>query len=121
MCRTGFSGYVTLLATLGLLFALPAGGVQADEARPQDTEPTFDVNVHIALSSLMSLGDGHLQKMADSLHFLAASDAARSAEWDRIREPYHDADDYLKLPSIGSSWQWSALSGQSPATDEYPL
>jgi hypothetical protein len=107
---------VTLLATLGLLFALPPGGVQADEARSQDTEPTFDVDVDIALSSLMSLGDGHLQKMADSLHFLAASDAARSAEWDRIREPYAElakrnvpALNWFALPD-GS--YWSVQSGR---------
>lgn len=63
------------------------GSVQADDER-LPTEPTFGVNVDIALSSLVSLGDGHLQKMADSLHILATSEAAQSGNWDRIREPY---------------------------------
>jgi hypothetical protein len=128
MCRTGIRGYVTLLATLGFLFALPTDGVQADQERPQDAEPTFDVNVDIALSSLMSFGDGHLQKMADSLHFLAASDAARSAEWDRLREPYAElakrnvpALNWFALPD-GSYWsvQGGKETGNLARRDYFP-
>jgi hypothetical protein len=78
MCRTGDREYLTLLLTLGLLVTVLPGSVQADDERLPDAGPTFDVNVDIALSSLVSLGDGHLQKMADSLHILATSEAAQS-------------------------------------------
>ena len=116
MRRTGYREYVTLLVTLGLLVTVLPGSVQADDERLPDGGPTFDVNVDIALSSLASLGDGHLQKMADSLHILATSQAVRSADWDRIREPYAElatrnvsALNWFALPD-GS--YWSLQSGK---------
>jgi hypothetical protein len=51
----------------------------------QDASITVDGNV--ALSSLMALGDGHLESMAASLQTLAASSEAQSADWSRIRAP----------------------------------
>lgn len=39
----------------------------------------------VALSSLMALSDGHLQKLADTMHLVANTGAARSHEWTRIR------------------------------------
>jgi len=47
----------------------------------------FSVDGRVALSSLMSLSDGYLQKMADSMQLAAATDAARSGEWADIRGP----------------------------------
>jgi hypothetical protein len=63
MCRTGYRGYLSLLVTLGLLLTVLPGSVQAGNESLPDSGPTFDVNVDIALPSLVSLGDGHLQKM----------------------------------------------------------
>jgi methyl-accepting chemotaxis protein len=45
----------------------------------------FRVDGTIALHSLMSLGDAHLQKLADVLTIIATTDAARSRNWERIR------------------------------------
>lgn len=39
----------------------------------------------VALSSLMALSDGHLQKLADTMRLAANTDAARSRDWTRIR------------------------------------
>ena len=47
----------------------------------------FTVDGRVALHSLMSLGDGHLQEMADLLSLMAGTEAARSGEWERIRAP----------------------------------
>ena len=49
--------------------------------------PPFTVSGEVALYTLMSLGDAHLKKLADILTIVAASPAARSAEWERIRAP----------------------------------
>jgi hypothetical protein len=118
MCRTGDREYLTLLLTLGLLVTVLPGSVQADDERLPDAGPTFDVNVDIALSSLVSLVDGHLQKMADSLHILATSEAAQSGNWDHIRGPYAElatrnvsALNWFALPD-GS--YWSLQSGKEP-------
>ena len=128
MWRTGFREYSTLLVTLGLLVTVLPGNVQADNERLPRVEQTFDVNVDIALSSLVSLGDGHLQKMADSLHILATSEAARSADWDRIREPYAElakrnvsALNWFALPD-GSYWsvQGDRETGNLAKRDYFP-
>lgn len=52
-----------------------------------DTARGFTVDGRMALHALQSLGDGHLQKMADGLTMLASTDAARSGDWERIRLP----------------------------------
>lgn len=39
----------------------------------------------VALSSLVALSDGHLQKLADTMRLVANTDAARSRQWARIR------------------------------------
>jgi methyl-accepting chemotaxis protein len=49
--------------------------------------PTFTVDGQVALHALVSLSDAHLQKLADVLGMLAASDAVRSGEWARMRAP----------------------------------
>jgi hypothetical protein len=47
----------------------------------------FTVDGRIALGSLMSLSDGHLQKLSDSLQTLAATPEARSGDWGQIQGP----------------------------------
>lgn len=49
--------------------------------------PAFTVNANVALSSLIAITDGHLQSMANSLETLAATHAAKSAQWNRISGP----------------------------------
>lgn len=39
----------------------------------------------VALASLMALSDGHLQKIADTMHLAADTEAARSHDWQRVR------------------------------------
>lgn len=48
-------------------------------------EPAFTVDGKVALASLVSLSDGHLQKMADDLGELAATPEAQSGNWERIK------------------------------------
>lgn len=59
----------------------PATTPAADSA----SAPTFTVDGRIALHALMSLTDGHLQKLADILAVLATSDVVRSGDWERMR------------------------------------
>jgi hypothetical protein len=73
------------------MFAGQVAHAQEERLAAAPDAPTFMVEAQVALSSLMSLGDGHLQKMADVLTILSGTDAARSAEWDRIRAPLAEA------------------------------
>jgi methyl-accepting chemotaxis protein len=82
--------------------------------------PAFTVDGQVALHSLMTLGDLHLQKMADELHILATTDGARSADWERIRAPLAEiagmnvsALNWFALPD-GS--YWSVQEGRAEGT-----
>lgn len=85
-----------LLAGPALAGLLAVAGPGADaQGRPSETDVAvvpdtvrgFTVDGRMALSALMSLGDGHLQRMADGLSLLATTDAGRSGDWERIRIP----------------------------------
>jgi hypothetical protein len=81
------------LSRLLVLGCIVGGVVRAQQpvARPAASpNAAFTVDATVALASLISLSDGHLQKMADFLDGLAASDAARSADWSRISVPLAD-------------------------------
>jgi hypothetical protein len=52
------------------------------------TTPAFTVDGKIALHALMSIGDAHLMKLADALKMLAANDAVRSGDSQRIHGPF---------------------------------
>jgi hypothetical protein len=65
----------------------------------QATDRNFSIDGQVALASLISLGDGHLEKMAASLKTLALSSEAKSAQWGEIEGP---------LSKI-SEWTVSAL------------
>ena len=78
------------IAALGGGLAVCAGPAHAQEGPTPvdpDTVRGFSVDGRVALHSLMSLSDGHLQETADALTALASTDAVRSADWDRIRTP----------------------------------
>lgn len=79
--------------------------------------PAFTVDGQVALHSLMTLSDAHLQKLADTMHILATTDAAHSAEWARIHAPLTEAArknvsalNWFALPD-GS--YWSVQEGQA--------
>ena len=65
----------------------------------QRTDETFAVNGRIALNSLMALSDGHLDQLTDLLRLLAATDAARSGSWQRIRAPLADVA-AMSVPAV---------------------
>lgn len=70
----------------------------------QEAGRTFSVDGRIALASLISLSDGHLRKMADSLQMAAATDAARSTDWKKIKGPLAEME-RTNLPAL----MWFAL------------
>lgn len=101
----------TIARMLRLLILLPAlllvgtgigtGHAQQDAGQPA---PVFTVDGKVALASLIALGDGHLLKLADSLHILAATAEAQSADWQKIREPLAQVG-RLNVPALN----WFAL------------
>lgn len=110
--------FLALLAATGLLAWAQPAAVRADDPPSVDPGQGFHVHADIALSSLQSLADGRLLKMADSMHMLAASEAARSADWDRIKGPFAElakrnaaALNWFALPD-GS--YWSLRDGKAP-------
>jgi hypothetical protein len=81
--------------------------------QPQD----FVVEGRVALASLVSLGDGHLQQIASHFQVLASTADCRSADWERIRGPLGALDQlnvrallWFALPD-GS--YWSVQSGKA--------
>ena len=64
--------------------------VEGDGSRPTSAR-TVAVDGEVALHSLMSLTDGHLQKIADVFSILATMDSVQSAQWEQIRGPLADA------------------------------
>jgi hypothetical protein len=89
-------------AVLGGGLALGAGLAYAQErptAVDSDTTAGFSVDGRVALHSLISLSDGHLQKTADALTALATTDALRSSEWERIRAPLAETA-RMNLPAV---------------------
>lgn len=53
---------------------------------PSYSSPVFTVDAQLALHSLSSISDAHLQKLADLFTTLATTDELRSGKWERIRE-----------------------------------
>lgn len=91
-----------------LAFGARLADAQVRPARSHATSPTFTVDGQLALHSIMSLSDAHLQKLADVLRIVATSDAARSCEWDRIRVPLAEAAQ-VNIPAV----LWFALPNGS--------
>ena len=82
---------LTRLIALGCIIGGAAHAQQpAGRSLAATPNAAFTIDAKVALASLMSLSDGHLQKMGDFLEMFAASEAARSADWSRIREPLAD-------------------------------
>ena len=82
------------------------------------TEPKdFVVEGRVALASLMSLGDGHLQQIANHFQMLAISEDGRSAEWERIRDPLRKVDEFgvrgLVWFALPDGSYWSVQAGKA--------
>lgn len=97
--------FLGLVAVAG---ALVLGGCRAHtQERPVAVSGpalAFTVDGHVALHSLMALSDMHMQKLADAMRLLAATDAARAADWERIRTPLTAAA-RMNAPAVN----WFAL------------
>lgn len=97
-----------MLTREGLARVAALAGAIAIAATPARTQErpasTFAVDGRVALHALMSLSDAHLRKLADVLAILASTEAARSADWARIREPLARAAS-VNVPAV----LWFAL------------
>jgi len=83
-------------------------------------QPAVLVDGTIALSSLVSLADGHLGSALDSLQTLAATPAAKSASWGAVAGPLAEA---AKLNVAGVSFfakpdgtYWTTATGLQTAS-----
>ncbi|HSQ19806.1 MAG TPA: hypothetical protein VLR92_05470, partial [Blastocatellia bacterium] len=101
---------LVLVATILCVSAGISHGQKRGDKIRQDAGRAFPVDGRVALASLIALSDGHLQKMADSLRLVAATDAARSADWQKIKGPLSDVEK-INVPALiwfalpdGSYW-----------------
>ncbi len=90
------SAAIRLLALVAITVGLPAFAGNGQVAQTSnDSNPAshqvFSIDGEIGLASLVSLSDGYLQKMADSLQIIALCDAAETGEWELIKEPLAQA------------------------------
>lgn len=106
-CLWGFAtgAAVVLALSVGLQQAVGASNMQA--------APTVTVDGKVALHSLMSLGDGHLKKLADAFSILATMDSVQSGKWQQVRKPLADAA-RVNVPGL----YWFALPNGSYWTVE---
>lgn len=91
-----FAGVIPVVAS-----STPVGIPPADASEPPSA---FTVDGRLALHSLVSLSDAHLQKLADILTIVATTDAMRSAKWERIRTPLSEVA-RMNVPAV----YWFAL------------
>jgi hypothetical protein len=75
------------------------------------------VDGRVVLHALMALSDAHLRKLADAMSVLATTDAARSAEWARIRGPLAELAGTtvpaLNWFALADGSYWSLQDGQA--------
>jgi hypothetical protein len=96
---------------------------QERPATAEDTAPAFAIDGRIALHSLMSLSDAHLQKLADVLAILAKTESVRTGEWKNIRESLSEAS-RVNVPAAfwfasptGSYWSLTQGRVEAKLTD----
>lgn len=121
MSMTGSALGLLRPVALGVLALVAAGARSRAGAQSQsiETPSTVTVDARVALHALMSLSDAHLQKVADVLQLVAATDAVRSGEWERIRGPLAGAED---VNVAGTFWfalpdgrYWTVAHGPAAA------
>lgn len=115
---------ILVMSVLLLVLGSGAGVETLDAATHPATdedqwEAPFEVEGSILLTSFISLTDGHLRKLADSLELVAATEAAKSAQWEEIEKPLRqvgeqnvEALNWFALPD-GS--YWSVQDGKAAA------
>lgn len=86
----------------------------------QQPDPSFTVDGQVALHSFMSLSDAHLKQLADLLHLVAATDAARSGDWQRIRGPLGEVAT-MSVPAVfwyarTNGTYWTVQQGRAAGT-----
>jgi methyl-accepting chemotaxis protein len=106
-----------VVVAAGCMTAGVGGAPAMAQTGGEGAGPTFAVSGRVALASLMSLSDGHLERMTQALRLLATTDAARSGDWDRVKGPLAEvgkvnvaALNWFALPD-GS--YWSVQEGQA--------
>lgn len=78
----------SLALVVGSIFLAGGSACAQPPADPgQGAKSAFTVDGRMALHSFVTLGDGHMRKFAEVFELLAATDAVRSGEWERIRGP----------------------------------
>jgi hypothetical protein len=83
-------------------------------------EPAFRVDAKVALASLMSLSDNHIETMAGTLDTVAATPAAVSGDWSQI-EPVLRKAASLNVAAVvfyanADGEYWTITSGKQPST-----
>jgi hypothetical protein len=128
---SGSAGGRLAVVVLGLCAAACASGPVPSThgaGAPGAPRPAFTVSGDVALSSLIALCDGHLLKMADALHLLAMTEAARGGDWSAIEAPLTelsrrnvDALNWFARPD-GTYWsvQHGAEEGDLSGRDYFP-
>jgi hypothetical protein len=83
-------------------------------------EPAFSVDANVALASLMSLSDNHIETMAATLDTVAVTPAAASGDWAQIEPELRKAAS-LNVAAVvfyanaGGAY-WTITSGKQPST-----
>jgi hypothetical protein len=104
---------------LGMLLAGAPVVAQSQPAVGTGATPRAGVVVpaEVALGSLVALGDGYLQKFADSFTLFALREEARSANWALIKAPLADVAsrnvDALVWFALPDGTYWSVEGGKS--------
>jgi hypothetical protein len=100
-----------------LLLGVTLGAPHSSAVAQRNSASPLTVDAQVALHSLMSLGDMHLRNTANVLTLLATTDAARSADWERIRGPLSEA---AELTAPGARWfalpdgsYWTVAEGRA--------
>jgi hypothetical protein len=83
-------------------------------------QPAFSVDASVALASLISLSDNHIQTMADTLETLAATPAAASGDWSQIEPALRKAASINVAAVVyyanADGAYWTITSGKQPST-----
>jgi hypothetical protein len=98
---------------IGLAALLVLGCSDSTPTEPQN----FTVEGRVALASLMSLSDSHLQETAGHFQVMAASEDLRSTDWQRIR-PRLAAVEQVSTPglfwyALADGSYWSVAQGKA--------
>lgn len=119
---SGIGGRFARIGSFGASLVLGASvaGAQGYATSDGRRAPAFTVDGDVGLSALVSLSDGHLQKLADMLTALAGTDAAKSCDWERVRAPLAAAA-RANIPAVywfaePDGGYWTVTEGRAQAS-----